>query len=108
MLGNAASLTQCFSNLLQNAIKFVPAGQSPHVRVYAERMGEASRVTVQDNGPGIDPSQHDRIFGMFERLSGSEIPGTGVGLAIVKKAVTRMGGAPWGSNLRSVKGRDSG
>lgn len=92
VLGNAASLTQCFSNLLQNAIKFVPAGQSPHVRVYAERIGDASRVTVQDNGPGIDPSQHDRIFGMFERLSGSEVPGTGVGLAIVKKAVTRMGG----------------
>ncbi|WP_438480413.1 sensor histidine kinase [Oleiharenicola lentus] len=92
VLGNVASLTQCLSNLLQNALKFVPAERAPRVQVYSETNGGRVRLFVQDNGPGIDPAQHARIFGMFERLSGSEIPGTGVGLAIVKKAITRMGG----------------
>jgi signal transduction histidine kinase len=48
---------------------------------------------VQDNGIGIDPLFHQRIFGMFERASPADVPGTGIGLAIAKKATERMGGS---------------
>jgi signal transduction histidine kinase len=92
VIGHRASLTQCFSNLLENALKFVPADHAPHVRVFTEARGARTRVSVQDNGIGIDPAYHARIFGMFERVSSPDIPGTGIGLTIVKKAVERMGG----------------
>lgn len=91
--GHVPSLIQCFSNLLGNAMKFVPAERTPEIEVRAQRTGGLCRVTVKDNGMGIDPADHDRIFRMFERAAGKTIPGTGIGLAIVKKAVERMGGS---------------
>jgi signal transduction histidine kinase len=90
--GHIPSLVQCFSNLLGNAVKFVPKDRAPLVVVRAELRGGRRRVTVKDNGMGIDPADHARIFGMFERAADKEIPGTGIGLSIVKKAVQRMGG----------------
>ncbi len=90
--GHVPSLVQCFSNLLGNAVKFVPPGRAPRIEVCAEQNGPWRRVSVKDNGIGIEPGQQERIFGMFERVAGREIPGTGIGLAIVKKAVERMGG----------------
>jgi signal transduction histidine kinase len=90
--GHAPSLTQCFSNLLQNALKFVPAGRTPRIVVSSERVGDRVRVSVEDNGIGIDPAHHERIFGIFERASSATVPGTGIGLAIAKKAVERMDG----------------
>lgn len=92
VLGNPALLTQVFSNLLGNAVKFVAPGVRPHVRVSAERRGERVRVAIADNGIGIAAEHRDKIFGMFERLSVRGYEGTGIGLAIVKKAVERMGG----------------
>jgi signal transduction histidine kinase len=92
VMGHVPSLIQCFSNLLGNAVKFVPPGRSPLVEVRTTRQGPWSRISVKDNGTGIDPSQHERIFGMFERAAEKNVPGTGIGLAIVKKAVERMGG----------------
>jgi signal transduction histidine kinase len=92
VMGHVPSLIQCFSNLLGNAVKFMPPGGSPLVEVKTARQGRWCRISVNDNGPGIDPSQHDRIFGMFERAADRNVPGTGIGLAIVKKAVERMGG----------------
>lgn len=92
VLGHAPSLVQCFSNLLGNAMKFVPAGTAPRIEVATTRIGVWRRVSVRDNGIGIDPAHHQRIFRMFERAAGRQIPGTGIGLAIVKKAVERMGG----------------
>jgi signal transduction histidine kinase len=93
VLGNQSALIQCFSNLLGNAVKFVALGIRPHVRVYAERKAGTIRVWLADNGIGIPPSARDKIFVMFQRVhSDQEYPGTGIGLAIVKKAVERMNG----------------
>jgi signal transduction histidine kinase len=92
VLGHVPSLVQCFSNLLGNAFKFIPEGRTPAVEVRSDREGPRCRVTVKDNGIGISPCDHARIFRMFERAAGKTIPGTGIGLAIVKKAVERMGG----------------
>jgi signal transduction histidine kinase len=93
VLGHGPSLTQCFSNLLQNAFKFIPDGRPPDVRVFSEVGAARVRVSVLDNGIGIEPAYHQRIFGIFERASPAYVPGTGIGLAIAKKAVERMGGA---------------
>lgn len=93
VLGHGPLLAQCFSNLLHNALKFVPSETAPHVSVSSEIGERRVRVFVQDNGVGIDPAHHRRIFGIFERASSETVPGTGIGLAIAKKAVERMGGA---------------
>jgi len=87
-------LVQVLSNLVGNAAKFVAPGQRPQVRIWAERSGDRVRTFVQDNAIGIRPEHQERIFGVFERLHGQEAyPGTGVGLAIVRKGCERMGGS---------------
>jgi signal transduction histidine kinase len=91
VLGNQAALTQCFSNLLGNAVKFVPPGKAPTVQVSATRDSGRVRVMVKDNGIGVPPECQEKIFGMFTRLS-KQYEGTGIGLAIVRKAAERMGG----------------
>ena len=93
VVGHGPSLVQCFSNLLENAVKFTRDGEPPWVDVSSEDRGDRVRVIVSDQGIGIDPAHQQRIFGMFERAAAhKKIPGTGIGLAIVKKAVERMGG----------------
>lgn len=92
---NPAALTQVFSNLLGNAVKFVRPGVAPRVRIWAEPAGHDSmvRFCISDNGIGIDADSRERIFGMFQRLNRPELyEGTGIGLTIVRKAVERMGG----------------
>jgi len=95
VLGNAAGLTQCLSNLLGNAVKFVGLDTLPQVRVWAEPITSNAtpfvRLYIQDNGIGIPHEAHEKIFEIFQRLS-KRYDGTGIGLAIVKKAVERMGG----------------
>jgi signal transduction histidine kinase len=82
-----------FLNLIANALKFSRQGVAPRIEIYGEQKGEKIRLWVQDNGIGIEPRHHKRIFGMFERLDVSSAnPGTGVGLAIVSKSVERLGG----------------
>jgi two-component system, chemotaxis family, CheB/CheR fusion protein len=93
VVGHKALLAQCFSNLVGNAMKFVAPGVSPRVRIRAEPGGNQVRISVQDNGIGIAPEQRERIFGMFQRINpASEYEGTGIGLAIVRRAVERMQG----------------
>src|SRR3984957_569104 len=91
VIANAAGLGQCFSNLLANAIKFVKPGQAPHVRVWAETRGDFVRFWFEDNGIGIPPEYHERIFDMFQQLDKS-YEGTGIGLALVRKTAERMEG----------------
>jgi PAS domain S-box-containing protein len=91
VLGNAAGLTQCFSNLLGNAVKFVRPGQLPEIRIRAEQRDGWSRIWIEDNGIGIPAQMQPRVFDMFARAS-KDYEGTGIGLALVRKAVQRMGG----------------
>lgn len=91
--GHAATLAQCLFNLLQNAVKFAPPGQVPVVGIRTESLGDTARIWVVDKGIGIPPEDHEKIFGMFEKgKAGNGYPGNGIGLAIVRKAVDRMGG----------------
>jgi signal transduction histidine kinase len=93
VLGNVAALTQCLSNLLENAVKFVPPGVRPSIRIRAETRGSRTRISIQDNGVGIPEQSKDRLFRMFQRLhTEAEYPGTGIGLAIVRRSVERMAG----------------
>jgi PAS domain S-box-containing protein len=91
VLGNEALLTQCFSNLLGNAVKFVAPGARPKIRVHSSANRQMAVIRVADNGIGIPPNAHPRLFKMFERVAGN-YEGTGIGLAIVRKVVERMGG----------------
>lgn len=89
---NRAALTQAISNLVTNALKFVPKDRTPKVELNCDELNGHVRLTVIDNGIGIAPQHQQQIFGIFERLHGPEYAGTGIGLSIVKKAVERMGG----------------
>lgn len=91
VMGDGVLLSQVVTNLITNSIKFVPPGVDPRVRLRAEHRGPLVRLWVEDNGIGIAPDQQGRLFRLFERLN-QDYRGTGVGLAIVKRAVERMGG----------------
>jgi two-component system, sensor histidine kinase and response regulator len=94
VLAHEACLTQCMTNLLENSAKFVPEGQLPEITVRTERLDTAVRIWIEDNGIGIDPKHHERIFQMFGRVHHvNRYEGTGMGLTIVKRVVERMGGA---------------
>ena len=86
------SLEQILSNLIGNAIKYNTSPR-PEAKVVTVDMGERIRISVSDNGIGIDPEYHDRIFEVFRRLHTSdEFAGTGVGLAACRKVILRLGG----------------
>jgi signal transduction histidine kinase len=121
MLGHEQTLRQCLDNLLDNATKFVAPGERPRIRVWAERRliepgpakGAAAasgaparptktkrhaaavvRLWVEDEGIGIDAKHREKIFEIFERLpTATRYPGTGIGLAIVRQGIHRMGGS---------------
>jgi PAS domain S-box-containing protein len=87
-------LSQVLQNLIGNAIKYRGA-EAPKIHVSAVRTGEMYEFSVTDNGMGIDPEHHERVFGVFKRLHGKEVPGTGIGLAICRKIVESHGGRIW-------------
>ena len=93
IVGHAPTLRHIFGNLIGNALKFIEPRTPPRIRIFTEAGTDSVRVWVEDNGIGIAPEHQSRIFGLFERLhSSSAYSGTGVGLAIVRKGVERMGG----------------
>jgi hypothetical protein len=93
VLGHRFLLEQCLCNLLSNATKFVRPGTTPEVFIRTEEKPGQVRLWVEDNGIGIDPNYHRKIFSIFERVGElQKYEGTGIGLAIVNRAVQRMGG----------------
>jgi signal transduction histidine kinase len=91
--GHFGTLVQVLANLLGNSAKFVTPGVKPVVTIRSERRGEVVRILVEDNGIGVPPQFHERIFHVFARLHGpEEFPGTGIGLAVVRKGIERLGG----------------
>jgi signal transduction histidine kinase len=92
--GDPRQLTQLFSNLVSNAIRF-RSEAPPRIDVRAERHGDGWRLAVADNGIGIEPRHHERVFVIFQRLHGADRPGTGIGLAICRKIVELHGGRLW-------------
>jgi light-regulated signal transduction histidine kinase (bacteriophytochrome) len=106
--GEPGQLAQVLQNLVGNGMKFTAPGVAPVVHVSATREGDRCRVSVRDNGIGVDPGHVDRIFKMFQRLhSTDDYPGTGIGLAICQKIIERHGGgiridpAPGGGSIFS-------
>jgi len=94
---------QVFENLLSNAIKFVHGTKDPRVEVGCEDKEDAYQFYVRDNGIGIDPKYHGKIFEMFHRLKEvKDEQGTGLGLAIVERVVNNHGGKVW---VESEKGK---
>ena len=104
VMGDAIQLGQVFQNLIGNALKF-RGERKPEVRVGAERREGHWLFSIADNGIGMDPEHTDRIFLIFQRLhSQSDYPGTGIGLAVVKKIIERHGGRIW---VESALGKGS-
>lgn len=93
VLADPKGLAIVLRNLIDNALKFTPPGEPPRIRIEARPQDGRVLLSVSDQGIGFDMKHHDRIFGMFQRLHRQDqIPGTGIGLALVHKAVARMGG----------------
>jgi light-regulated signal transduction histidine kinase (bacteriophytochrome) len=94
VMADRGEMVQVLQNLLGNAIKY--GGEEPRIHAEAIRRGDQWEVSISDDGPGIDPRHHDRIFVLLQRLHrGDEIEGTGMGLAICKKIVEGHGGRIW-------------
>jgi PAS domain S-box-containing protein len=101
VLGERDGLVLALRNLLDNAIKFTAGRQGRAIEVGVRRAQGHALFWVRDNGPGFDMRYHDRIFEIFQRLHRAEdFPGTGVGLAIVRKAVERMHGKVWAESAK--------
>lgn len=92
--GNEQHFIQLFQNLVSNALKY-HSDQPPRVHIYADKQDGQWQFRATDNGVGIAPEYHKQIFGVFKRLHGNTISGTGIGLAICQRVVNRHGGRIW-------------
>lgn len=91
MLGHEAALHMAVTNLLDNALRYTPAGGQVRVQLQAD--GAVARLTVSDTGPGLPPEERERVFDRFYRGRGSAVPGSGLGLAIVREVARLHGGS---------------
>jgi signal transduction histidine kinase len=99
VVADSNGLTQSLRNYLDNAVKFSSKVSQPRIEIGSRETINNLVVWIRDNGVGFDMKYHDRIFNIFQRLNpNEEYPGTGVGLAIVRKAMERMGGRAWGES----------
>lgn len=104
-VGSRALLSQVLGNLLTNALKYTPKDRPPVIRITGRQKERTVVITVADEGIGIATQHHERVFRIFERLHGvSAYPGTGIGLALVRRAADRMHGRIW---VESEEGRGS-
>jgi signal transduction histidine kinase len=95
VMAEAGAMISVFRHLLVNAITYVADGVPPRVRVTASHSESGWVVSVSDNGVGIAPQYHEKIWGVFKRLHGHDIPGTGIGLSVVRKVIQQHGGRVW-------------
>jgi len=89
-----ARIREVLKNLVENGIKFARKSGKPRVRINASKRDDRVLCRVEDNGPGIEPRYQDKVFGLFDRLE-TGIPGTGVGLALVKRIIEIHDGNIW-------------
>lgn len=106
VIADESQMAQLFQNLISNALKY-KGDLPPLIDISAQEQDDDWLISVRDNGIGIDPKYSQTIFGVFKRLHGREVPGTGIGLAICRKIVENHGGKLWvesdgksGSNFR--------
>jgi light-regulated signal transduction histidine kinase (bacteriophytochrome) len=88
-------MVQVLQNLIANAIKFRRPDEPPRVHIGSERQNSEWLLSVNDNGIGMEPQYAERVFGVFKRLHGKEVPGTGIGLSICRKIIEAHGGRIW-------------
>lgn len=94
--GDLSAVRQILTNLVSNAIKFSSERERPLIEIGFRDGGQENSYYVKDNGVGFDMKYADKLFGVFQRLHGREaFDGTGIGLAIVKRFVTKLGGRIW-------------
>jgi light-regulated signal transduction histidine kinase (bacteriophytochrome) len=95
--GDSSLLSQVFTNLISNAIKYSEGKDTPVIEIGSREEEDEAIYYVKDNGAGFDMKYYDKLFGVFQRLHREEeFEGTGVGLALVKRIITRHGGRVWG------------
>jgi signal transduction histidine kinase len=104
VVSDRLALEQIFSNLLDNALKYLKPDEPGQVRVMGRTEGNRVIIEVEDNGRGIDQRDQDRVFELFRRAGPQDRPGEGMGLAHVRALVRRLGGV---INLKSTPGKGS-
>jgi signal transduction histidine kinase len=105
VLAHRAALTQCITNLLENAIKFVKPGRAPNIKIFTRKTPGRVLLCIQDFGIGIPRDAQKRIFGLFQGLRHApDFMSAGVGLTIVRKITERMGGR---CGVKSQRGKGS-
>ena len=100
MVAEEPMLECLFETLIGNAIQYSGASQ-PEVQISADSTADRWLFSIRDNGIGVERANLEKVFGMFERLHGDEIPGTGIGLPICRQMVERHGGRIW---MESIPG----
>lgn len=94
VLADAARIREVFQNLIENGIKFTPSERRPRIEIKAEESDGLVVCRITDNGTGIEPRYQERVFGLFDRLD-TGVPGTGIGLALVKRIIETHAGDIW-------------